>query len=174
MPTMSQNTRQDFEYIVVGGGSAGCTVAGRLAEANAGSVLLLEGGDRAEANPETLSSDGFRYAFSNDRVMLDRMSEPQRACADRTLYAGSGRGMGGSGGVNGMVYTRGDRLDFFQWPAGWQWADVEPAYQQLERRLRIRHREATVFTEIALSAAKSVGFKRKHGLNDGALNGFMG
>jgi choline dehydrogenase len=165
---------QNFDYIVVGGGSAGCIVAGRLAEQNIGSVLLLEGGDKAEANPETLSADGFKYAFANDRVMLDRISEPQTACADRTLYAGSGKGMGGSGSVNGMVYTRGDKLDFEQWPAGWKWRDIEPAFQQLEQRLRIRHREPSQFTEIALTAAESVGFQRKHGMNDGNLNGFMG
>ena len=165
---------QSFDYIVVGGGSAGCIVAGRLAEQNAGTVLLLERGDRAEVNPETLSADGFKYAFANDRVMLDRISEPQTACADRTLYAGSGKGMGGSGGVNGMVYTRGDKLDFAQWPKGWQWQDVEPAFQKLEQRLRIRHRDETTFTNIALTAAESVGFKRKHGMNDGNLTGFMG
>jgi len=168
------NPQQTFDYIVVGGGSAGCAAAGRLAEANVGSVLLLERGDRAEANPETLSADGFGDAFANDALMLDRMSEPQGACANRTVYAGSGKGMGGSGGVNGMVYTRGDKLDFAQWPAGWQWADVAPVFEQVEQRLRVRPREATTFTEVALQASEAAGFKRKHGLNDGDLNGFMG
>jgi len=163
-----------YDYIVVGGGSAGCTVAGRLAEENAGSVLLLERGDRAEANPDTLSADGFRHTFANDALVLDRISEPQATCANRTLYAGSGMGMGGSGGINGMVYTRGDKLDFSQWPAGWHWDDVEPVFQRLEQRLRVRSRHGTTFTEIALKAAEAVGFKRKHGLNDGYLNGFMG
>ncbi len=172
--SLQQPLQQIFDYIVVGGGSAGCVVAGRLAESNAGSVLLIEGGGHAEANPETLSAEGFRDAFANDRVMLDRMSAPQPQCGNRTLYAGSGRGMGGGGAVNGMVYTRGDKLDFAQWPAGWQWSDVEPVFQQLELRLRPRHREATTFTEIALTAAEAVGFRRKHGLNDGELNGFMG
>jgi choline dehydrogenase len=162
------------DYIVVGGGSAGCIIAARLIAANAGTVVLIERGDRSEANPETLSADGFKYAFANDKVMLDRLSVPQAECKDRTLYAGSGSAIGGSGAVNGMVYTRGDKLDFEQWPTGWQWQDIEPAFESLEAGLRIRHREGTVFTEKALVAAESVGFKRKHGLNDGALCGFMG
>ncbi|MEZ5435807.1 MAG: GMC family oxidoreductase [Pseudomonadales bacterium] len=174
MSTAQSNDSNTYDYIVVGGGSTGCIVAGRLAEANVGSVLLLEGAGRAEANPETLSADGFKYAFANDKVMLDRMSAEQHACGNRTLYAGSGRGMGGSGSVNGMVYTRGDQLDFAQWPAGWQWQDVAPTFAQLEERLRPRHREGTAFTELALAAAEAAGFQRKHGLNDGQLNGYMG
>jgi choline dehydrogenase len=174
MSNAQNNDSNTYDYIVVGGGSAGCIVAGRLAEAGVGSVLLLEGADRAEANPETLSADGFKYAFANDKVMLDRMSKEQHNCGNRTLYAGSGRGMGGSGSVNGMVYTRGDQLDFAQWPTGWQWPDVEPTFIKLEERLRPRHRDGTAFTELALSAAEAAGFQRKHGLNDGHLNGFMG
>lgn len=168
------NSQNTYDYIVVGGGSAGCVVAGRLAESNAGSVLLLEGYDQADAHPETLTSDGFRNAFANDALILDRMSEPQRSCGNRTIFAGSGKGMGGSGSVNGMVYTRGDKLDYAQWPDGWHWDDVAPAFQKLEQSLRVRPRQATTFTEIALRVSEAAGFRRKHGLNDGQLNGFMG
>lgn len=168
------NNLLEVDYIVIGGGSSGCIVATRLAEETQSTVLLLEAGDTGEKNPETLSADGFKYAFSNDAVMLDRMSVKQKFCANRSLYAGTGRGMGGSGAVNGMVYTRGDKLDFAQWPKGWHWNDVEPAFQSVESRLRIRHREATTFTELALDAAETIGYKRKHSLNDGDLCGFMG
>lgn len=168
------STEAVFDYLVVGGGSAGCIVTARLLAANAGSVALIERGDKAEANPETLSSDGFKYAFANDKVMLDRMSATQAACGHRSLYAGSGSVIGGSGAVNGMVYTRGDKRDYDEWPASWKWHDVEPAFKQLEQGLRIRHREATVFTEKAMTAAEAAGFKRKHGMNDGDLGGVMG
>lgn len=165
---------ESFDYIVVGGGSSGCVVAARLAEAGAGSVLLLEAGERAEQNPETLAADGFIRAFSNDRVMLDRLSQPQTHCANRHLYMGSGRGMGGSGAVNGMVYTRGDQQDYAQWPAGWRWQDVAPVFEQLEQRLRVKVRTATPFTTTCVDASLQAGFKRKDELNDGDLCGYIG
>ncbi len=163
-----------YDFVVVGAGSAGCVVAGRLAEANRGSVLLLEIGDPATAHPETLSADGFKDAFANDDVMWHRMSEPQDGCGRRRLYAGSGRVAGGSGAVNGMVYTRGDQADFRNWPEGWSWDDVAPVYAALESRITPQTRSATRFSERCVAAALACGFQRKDGLNDGDLADFVG
>jgi choline dehydrogenase len=168
------NQQTAFDYIVVGGGSSGCVVAARLAELGLGTVLLLESGEPVECNPETMTADGFKYAFANDSVMKDRMSVVQKSCSDRSLYAGSGTGMGGSGSVNGMVYTRGDKHDFEQWPQGWHWDDVAPAFAELEQRLRVRTRGATEFTEICIHSAEQLGFRKKNGLNDGDLCGHIG
>lgn len=164
----------DKDYVVIGGGSAGCICAARLAEANAGSVLLLELGASAEANPETLSADGFKDAFSNDALMFHRMSQPQASCGGRSLYAGTGRGMGGSGSVNGMVYTRGDRRDFDAWPEGWRWDDLVPAFEAVEQQLAVRSREPTSFVERFIGAAESVGMRRQDHFNDGELGGVVG
>jgi len=171
---MKKDRELTFDYVVVGGGSAGCVVAARLAEETAASVLLLEAGEPAENNPETMSDDGFKYAFANDAVMWDRMSAKQTDCGGRSIYVGTGTGMGGSGAVNGMVYTRGDKRDFDQWPAGWQWGDISPSFEALEQRLRIHNRPGTDFLERALAAAERMGFTRKHGMNDGELGNVMG
>src|SRR5690242_19886206 len=107
-----------FDYIVVGGGSAGCVAAGRLAEDPSVRVLLLERGDPPERNPETLRADGYKDAFINDRVIRERFTPPQAGCAGQRLFVGTGVGLGGSGAVNAMVYTRGAAADYEEWPAG--------------------------------------------------------
>ena len=113
-----------YDVIVVGGGSAGCVAAGEIAADPRVSVLLLEAGDPAERHPETLRADGYKDAFINDAVLYDRFSVAQPGCGGRRLFVGTGRGMGGSGSVNAMVYTRGSAEDFDAFPEGWRWRDV--------------------------------------------------
>jgi choline dehydrogenase len=163
---------ESFDYIVVGGGSAGCIVASELA--SDARVLLVEAGDRAEDHPETLHADGYKDAFINDRVIWERFSDPQPGCGGARLFMGSGRGMGGSGSVNGMVYTRGAREDFAAWPPGWRWDDVAADFEQLERRLRVRPREPTRFTTTFIEAAGHAGFRHEPDLNGGDLSGVIG
>ncbi|OUS24631.1 hypothetical protein A9Q99_23985 [Gammaproteobacteria bacterium 45_16_T64] len=167
-------TVQEYDYIIVGGGSSGCVVAARLAEQHAGSIVLLETGDATDRNPETMQADGFTDAFANDNVMWDRLSAPQQDCRKRSLYLGSGTGMGGSGSVNGMVYTRGDKRDYDQWPSGWKWKDIAPFFTEVETRLKVKPRAPTEYTETCIEAAKNAGFQQKDGLLDGDLCGFLG
>ena len=165
--------RADYDYIVVGGGSSGCVVAGRLAEAGF-SVLLIEAGDAANKHPETRTADGFKHAFAKPPLMRYRMSTPQKQSGNRQLYAGSGWVLGGSGAVNGMVYTRGDKQDYEHWPEGWKWDDIAPTFAALEERLRPRPRAGTAFSQRCIDAACAAGFKRKDGLNDGELKDYVG
>jgi choline dehydrogenase len=135
---------------------------------------LIECGDPAVKHPETLRADGYKDAFINDRLLFDRFSVPQAACAGRRIFMGSGRGMGGSGSVNAMVYTRGAEVDYDEWPEGWRWRDVAPHFDALEKRLRVARRPATAWSEACIAAAEEAGFRRKTDLNDGDLSGVLG
>jgi len=163
-----------FDYVVVGGGSAGCIVAARLSEDPETRVLLLEHGDDATRHPETLRADGYKDAFANDALLHDRFTVRDARWGDRRLFAGSGRGLGGSGNINAMVYTRGAALDYEEWPRGWRWPDVTPDFEALEATLRVRSRAPTHFTEACLAAAEEAGFRRSEDLDDGDLSGVLG
>jgi choline dehydrogenase len=161
-----------FDYVVVGGGSAGCIVAAELSKG--ARVLLLEGGPAAEEHPETLIASGYKDAFVNDAVMGERFTVRQQHLAKQVVYAGTGTVMGGSGSVNGMVYTRGARLDYDEWPAGWRWDDLRDDFIALEARIRPHRRPPTQWTEACIAAATASGFSHKDDLNDGDLHNVIG
>ncbi len=165
---------ETFDYVVLGGGSAGCVAAGRLAEDASVRVLVLEAGPAAEDHPETLSADGYKYAFANDAVMWERFSAPQKHSGGQRFFVGTGSVSGGSGSVNGMVYTRGAIEDYAQWPEGWRWDDVVPDFEILEQTLRPRPRPPTRWAEACISAAVANGFRRSANLNDGRLGDVVG
>ena len=167
-------TQNKFDYIVVGGGSAGCIAAAELAKNPDVSVLMLEAGPAAEEHPETLDADGYKEAFINDSVIWERFSVPQKHSAGQRFFVGSGTTLGGSGSVNGMVYTRGAVADYDEWPEGWRWDDVTPDFEAIEAKLRIRRRPPTRFTEACISAATACGFSRHEDLNDGELSDVIG
>jgi choline dehydrogenase len=163
-----------YDYVVVGGGSSGCIVAAELSADPSVRVLLLEHGDAAEEHPETLRADGYKDAFANDALVWDRFSTWDERWGARRLFVGSGRGLGGSGSINAMVYTRGAAVDFEEWPASWRWSRVEPDFEAIEARLRPHRREPTEFTSACIEAAKEAGFRAKDDLNDGDLSGVLG
>jgi choline dehydrogenase len=164
----------DYDYIVVGGGSAGCIVAAELANDPSNRVLLLESGPSAEEHPETLVASGYKEAFINDAVMGERFSVPQAHSANQRIFAGTGTVMGGSGSVNGMVYTRGSREDYAEWPDGWHWDENQDDFEAIERTLRPHRRPATNWTEACIASAEGHGFTRKEDLNDGNMSNVIG
>ena len=165
----------EYDYIIIGAGSSGCVVAGELGADPDCRVLVLEAGPAAEDNPETLAAPRYKEAFINEALMWDRVSEPQPGCAGNRLFMGSGRGSGGSGSVNAMVYTRGDRLDYAQWRCpGWTWDELAADFAAVEQCLQVSRPPATRFTERCIAAAEQTDFRRKEDLNDGDLCGYLG
>jgi choline dehydrogenase len=130
---------QAFDYIVVGGGSAGCALAGRLSEAADRSVLLLEAGG-ADHHWLLRMPLAFLRAMLQPRFTWGYMSEPEPTLEGRRVFLPRGRVLGGSGSINGMFYMRGHSQDFESWRRmgceGWGYADVLPYFKRMERSWR--------------------------------------
>ena len=125
----------DVDYLIVGGGTAGCILASRLTESGRHRVLLVEAG----GEPRSLFirvPAGFGHLLRSRRYNWGYESAPDPDTDGRAIPVPSGRGLGGSGLINGMVYVRGQAADYDGWAAagatGWAHADVEPYFRRLE------------------------------------------
>ena len=126
----------EFDVIVIGGGSAGSAVSGRLAEAGK-SVCLLEAGPRNDTIlVKTLGLMPFLREGSNYRYE----TVPQKGLNGRVGYQPRGRGLGGSSAINAMIYIRGNRWDYDNWAelgcTGWSYEDVLPYFKRAEHNVR--------------------------------------
>lgn len=125
-----------YDFIVIGAGSAGCAVAGRLCELEAGSVLLVEAGP-SDNTPLVKMPFGLIWNMASKNRDWRYQSAPQAALDGRTLKIPRGRMLGGSGSINSMVWFRGLPADFDGWNvSGWAWHDVEPGFIAVEERLK--------------------------------------
>lgn len=126
---------REFDYIIVGGGSAGCVLANRLSQDTDVSVLLLEGGGHGRSIFVDMPS-AFAIPMASQEFNWGYYSEPEPGLDGRSMDAARGRGLGGSSAINGMVYVRGHPGDFDEWESlgaeGWNYASCLPYFQRAE------------------------------------------
>ena len=124
-----------YDYIIVGGGSAGATLAARLSERSSLKVLLLEAGKAG--HPVSRLPVSFGLLIHNAAANWLYRSEGEQRTGMREIPVPRGKLLGGSSAINGLVYVRGQPLDYDTWGQmgcrGWSWRDVEPLFRRMER-----------------------------------------
>ena len=128
-----------YDYIIIGAGSAGCVMANRLSKDPSKRVLLLEAG-RSDFNPFIHIPAGLANLSNNKQINWAYTTEPQAALHQRRMYWPRGKVLGGSSSINAMVYIRGQAEDYDGWAAlgneGWDFASVLPFFLKSENQQR--------------------------------------
>jgi choline dehydrogenase len=129
----------EFDYVIVGAGSAGCVLANRLTADPSLRVLLLEAGGSDDRFLIKMPL-GFLRALLDPALSWGYMSEPEPTLEGRSLWLPRGKVLGGSSSINGMFFMRGHSGDFDGWAAhgctGWSFADVLPYFKRMEKSWR--------------------------------------
>ena len=132
---MPKRLEGDFDYIVVGAGTAGCIVANRLSADSRKRVLILEAGGRDNWIWFHIPV-GYLFAIGNPRSDWMFKTEPEAGLNGRALAYPRGKVIGGSSAINAMISMRGQAADYDHWRqlglTGWGWDDVLPAFKRLE------------------------------------------
>ena len=129
---------KQFDYIVIGSGTAGSVVAARLSESGKHSVCVLEAGP-PDRNPFIHIPAGVMYTLKNPKINWLYTASGSEGTAGRKITQPRGKTLGGSGSINGHIYSRGHRMDFDSWAQkgnhGWGYADVLPYFKRSENKI---------------------------------------
>lgn len=180
---------EEFDYVIIGAGSAGCVLANRLTENPDNRVLLLEAGGRDNSIWMKIPA-GFGKLISDPRYNWCYQSEADPHLGGKSLAIPRGKTLGGSSSINGMLYVRGQPLDFDTWAQfgnrGWSYTDVLPYFRKAETFPRsdgnVRGGDGPLHVaeldqtspvlEAFLSAADAEGYPRNPDYNSGDQEGF--
>ncbi|HXR26128.1 MAG TPA: GMC family oxidoreductase N-terminal domain-containing protein [Candidatus Binataceae bacterium] len=172
----------EFDYVIVGAGSAGCVLAGRLSVDPAVTVLLVEAGP-PDTHPLIAMPMGIGRTLQDPSLLWVYQTEPEPAHGNRPYVWIRGKMLGGSSSVNGMLYFRGQPQDYDGWAAAgcpeWSWAQMSRCFREIEDHelgddgirgvggpLHISvQREHTPLTEAIIEAGTALGLTRKEDLN---------
>jgi choline dehydrogenase len=157
----------DYDYIIVGAGSAGCVLANRLSADPQKRVLLLEAGPR-DTDPWIHVPLGYGKLFTRTDVNWSYQSEPEPALNGRRVFTPRGKVLGGSSSINGLVYIRGQREDYDGWGLrGWDFDSLRPYFEKAEAELKVSDLERHELCDAFIASAASLGIPR----NDEGFSG---
>ncbi|MCE4224346.1 NAD(P)-binding protein [Methylobacterium sp. C25] len=177
-----------FDFIIVGGGTAGCVLANRLSEDGRHRVLMLEAGPR-DRSPWIHLPIGYGKTMFHKTLNWGFYTDPEPTMKDRRIYWPRGRTLGGSSSINGLIYVRGQPEDYDHWAAlgnaGWSWKDLLPYFIRSEHNTKgagpahggdgplwcsdIEHKHELI--EAIIAGAGELGVKRTTDFNAGDQEG---
>ncbi|KAB7575695.1 choline dehydrogenase, partial [Verminephrobacter sp. Larva24] len=178
----------EFDYIVIGAGSAGCILADRLTESGQHRVLLLEAG-AADRSLWLRMPLGFAKLYQHPKYNWRYSTTPQAELANQQVYTPRGKVLGGSGAINALVYVRGQASDFDDWAAqgnpGWAYDDLLPWFKRLEShplgdtrwhsssgKIRITRDPVHPICQAFFAACASLGYASNDDFNGAQLGGY--